>query len=140
MRGTRSIIPAAMVVALLAACTPAAVQPGWTYSPTTGGGQPNAPAPTTGAGGGGAGGTVLGTIELKGIDIGYEPAHVEVEKAGRYEVKFNNTGTIGHDVTFPDGTKVVAKSGETVSAEVDVPAEGLTFECSVPGHKDAGMT
>ena len=57
-----------------------------------------------------------------------------VPKAGTYEVKLVNKGSVGHDVTFADGTQIVAAAGETKTAEVTVPASGMSFKCSVPGH------
>lgn len=42
-------------------------------------------------------------------------------------------------MTFADGTQIIAKAGETVEGEVMVPPNGLTFICSLPGHKEAGM-
>ncbi len=83
---------------------------------------------------------VVGTVEITGIDIAFSPKTFTVPAPGRYAVTFVNKGAIAHDVTFPDGTKIVAKAGETQKAEVTVPAGGLTFLCSVPGHKDAGMS
>jgi nitrite reductase (NO-forming) len=53
-------------------------------------------------------------------------------------VNFKNTGSIPHDVTFQSGEKAKANAGETVSVEVDVPAEGLTFICSDTGPRAAG--
>ena len=76
---------------------------------------------------------------MTGVDLGFKPSELLVDKAGAYEVKLINTGSILHDITFPDGTKIEAKSGETASAVVTVPAEGLSFICSIPGHADAGM-
>jgi nitrite reductase (NO-forming) len=122
---------------LLAACTPAAQGtplPAWTYGPT----------PTdagTGGGGGGTGGepgAILGTIKLEAVDIAYKPTSVEVEKAGRYTIELTNSGTIAHDVTVGDDT-ATAKSGETVTLDVDVPAAGVEFHCSISGHTEAGM-
>jgi nitrite reductase (NO-forming) len=43
-------------------------------------------------------------------------------------------------VTFTDGTQAVVESGKDATITVDVPAAGLTFLCSVPGHAAAGMT
>jgi len=83
---------------------------------------------------------VLRTIELDAIDIAYEQPHVVVPTAGTYQVKLVNKGAIGHDVTFADGTQVVAAAGETKSVEVRVPAAGVSFKCSIPGHAAAGMT
>ncbi len=84
-------------------------------------------------------GPVIETLELKGVDIGYSPNNFLVEKAGRYKIKLINKGTILHDVTFADGTKIEAKAGETVEGDVMVPPNGLAFICSLPGHKEAGM-
>lgn len=82
---------------------------------------------------------MLGTLEVKGIDIGFTPNNLTVDAPGHYTIKFINTGSIMHDLTLPDGTKLVANAGETKTADVMVPAGGITFICSIPGHKDAGM-
>jgi nitrite reductase (NO-forming) len=124
-----------LLVIVAAACTPTAAAPGWTFTPAAAAASP-APAGSTAPDGAGG---VLGTIELDAIDIAYEQPHVMVPKAGRYEIKLVNKGEIGHDVTFADGTQVVAAAGETKTVEVTVPAAGITFTCSVPGHADAGM-
>ena len=126
---------AVVLAAVSVACTPTAAGPGWTFTPAAPGGSA-APAATTGSGGSGE---VLGKIALNAIDIAYETPHVVVPKAGVYEVSLVNKGTVSHDVTFADGTQVVAAAGETKSVKVTVPATGLTFMCSVPGHADAGM-
>ena len=70
---------------------------------------------------------------------GFRPAVVDVEQAGTYEVTLDNTGAISHDLTFDDGTKIVAEAGETVTGSVDIPAGGIGFICSIPGHEAAGM-
>jgi nitrite reductase (NO-forming) len=137
MRSIRWITLAACVVALLTACTPVATQPGWTYSPVGSHAGHVSPAPS-GSGGGG-GGQLAGTIDVTAVDIAYEPAELEVEKAGRYAVRLQNDGAIEHDITFADGTMAVAAAGQATDVEVDVPAAGITFFCSIPGHADAGM-
>jgi nitrite reductase (NO-forming) len=82
---------------------------------------------------------VLGTLEIHSFDLGFKPSALNVEKPGRYTIKFTNDGAIAHDVTFPDGTNLAAKAKETKTVDVDVPSGGLSFICSVPGHADAGM-
>src|SRR5262245_1748013 len=82
---------------------------------------------------------VIGTLTFRAFDLGFDPATVEVEQAGRYAVKFVNDGAILHDITFADGTVVSAEAGTTAKGEVVVPAEGLGYICSIPGHPDAGM-
>ena len=127
----------ALLAVLFAACTPAAgsKKPAWTFAPGLGGGASSPAAPASPAGGA----AIVGTIDIDSVDIAFEPTTVEVEKAGRYTVNLHNTGTVRHDITFPDGAKAIAEAGATASVEVDVPASGLEFICSVPGHADAGM-
>jgi len=81
----------------------------------------------------------LGTIEIRSFEMGFKPQQLEIEKPGRYTVTLINDGVILHDIAFANGTKLVANAGETVSGEVDIPAAGLSFICSVPGHEGAGM-
>ena len=46
-----------------------------------------------------------------------------------------------HDLTLPDGTTTGAvDGGASGTVEVDVPATGIAFICSIPGHAQAGMT
>jgi nitrite reductase (NO-forming) len=79
------------------------------------------------------------TIAIEAFDLGFKPATLAVPAAGTYDVSFHNTGSAIHDVTFADGTKLTADPGATVAGTVAVPATGLTFLCSIPGHADAGM-
>ncbi|GAC1668946.1 MAG: hypothetical protein NVS9B8_11540 [Candidatus Limnocylindrales bacterium] len=97
------------------------------------------PAPAAPA----AGGVAVaagGEIAIAAFDLGFTPATIAVAAAGSYAVVFHNTGSALHDVTFANGTKLVADPGATVRGTVQVPAGGLTFLCSVPGHAAAGMT
>jgi nitrite reductase (NO-forming) len=142
---TRSLLSLLVVVAAVVAvgCGSAAA-PTWTYAPNGDGdaasaSQPRAPAASEPAPSAAAAATG-GTIEIDAFDLGFEPAQLTVPAPGRYEVTLTNTGAIPHDVTFPGGEMAHANAGETGTVEVDVPAEGLTFLCSVPGHAQAGMT
>lgn len=127
------------LVLVAAACTPSAAAPGWTFTPAVPAAAVTAAPGDGGASGGAGSGQVLGTIEIDAIDLAYEHPHVMVDKAGTYEIKLVNKGQIGHDVTFADGTQLVAAAGETKTGTVNVPAAGLSFKCSIPGHADAGM-
>ena len=139
----------AIVLAVSLAGCGGAAAPEWTYAPSL----PDGGSAAVGGGGGGTAampeppaaskapaGDVLGTLEVTGVDLGFEPNALAVDTAGAYEVKLVNTGTIIHDITFPDGQKIEAQAGETASAVVEVPASGLAFLCSIPGHAEAGMT
>lgn len=79
------------------------------------------------------------TIEIHGFELGFKPENITVDKPGSYTIKFVNDGEIPHDITFADGEKIVANSKETKTLAVNVPAGGLAFTCSIPGHADAGM-
>jgi FtsP/CotA-like multicopper oxidase with cupredoxin domain/plastocyanin len=81
----------------------------------------------------------VGSIEIHAFDLGFEPAMVHVATPGTHVVRFVNDGGTLHDLTFADGTKVAADAHSTATGEVVVPAAGLGFICSVPGHADAGM-
>ena len=137
MRRPTRLLPL-LVAVVLTACT-AAAPPAWTFppagaaaSPAPGASEPAASSPTDP-------GDVLGAIEIEAFDLGFTPAAITVEATGTYEVKFTNTGSILHDVTFADGTKIEAQAGESATGTVTVPAGGIAFVCNIPGHADAGM-
>jgi nitrite reductase (NO-forming) len=139
MRRTIAILLGATLA--LGACT-AGKAPGWTYPPApSGGAAPSTPAePSVPAASAPAASAPAGeALEIEAFDLGFKPTTLEVPAAGRYEVKLVNTGSAPHDITFPGGETALANPGETVSVEVDIPAEGISFLCSIPGHADAGM-
>src|SRR5262249_7629393 len=80
-----------------------------------------------------------GTLEIHSFELGFKPNALTVEKPGHYTVKFVNDGAIPHDITFSNGAKLVANSKEIKTLDIDIPAGGTTFICSIPGHADAGM-
>ena len=139
MRRSTTLTIAFLVIASLTAGCASAAGPTWTFAPA---GAPtaapaeatSAPSPSSDAG------AVLGSIEIEAFDLGFTPATIEVEAPGRYEITLNHTGAIPHDVTFADGaTSGMVDGGQSGTMEVDIPAEGLTFICSIPGHAQAGM-
>jgi nitrite reductase (NO-forming) len=81
-----------------------------------------------------------GTIEIHSFEMSFKPAKLDVAKPGRYTIKLVNDGAILHDITFPGGVKLAANAGATASGEIEIPAGGVSFICSVPGHEQAGMT
>ena len=107
-------------------------------------GTPTPPAaaagsPTPEASASADGGEVLDTLTFRAFDLGFDPTSVDVEQAGRYAVTFVNDGAVLHNITFADGTVIEAEAGKTAEGEVVVPAEGLGYVCSIPGHADGGM-
>ena len=136
-------LPAVAILAIglvVAACA-SDQAPTWTYAPaaaaTTAPGAASAP-PAPGSSAAPAG--IAGTLDISAFELGFEPKDITVDAAGRYEVKLVNTGVVPHDLTFPDGTTTGSVAGGSPgTVEVDVPASGLAFICSIPGHSAAGM-
>jgi nitrite reductase (NO-forming) len=126
------------IATITAGCT-SATGATWTFPPNTQ--HSAAPAPTSSEPAPSSGSAaVVGALEIEAFDLGFNPASIEVDAPGTYEVTLNNTGAIPHDLTFPDGsTTGMVDGGATATLEVDVPAAGLTFICSIPGHAQAGM-
>lgn len=82
---------------------------------------------------------IVGEIEFHAFDLRFEPSDVTVDAPGRYRITLVNEGAILHDITFDDGTIITAEAGQTATGELVIPAEGIGFLCSVPGHGPAGM-
>ena len=85
-------------------------------------------------------GTEADPIVVRAFDLGFEPTKIEVAASGSVTLAMENQGAIQHDLTFPGGeTTGAVDSAATGTVTVDVPAAGLDFWCSIPGHKEAGM-
>jgi len=128
----RTLIIAIAATAILGGCTPStkAGAP-WTYAPV---GQPVAAQASA------SNGEALGVLKITAADLSFSPAMITVAVAGTYKVELANTGAIQHNVTFDDGTKIVAEAGKTATGQVTIPAGGVNFICDIPGHAAAGMT
>jgi len=130
LRTTAALLAAAVIAAGCAA----APAPHWTFSPVA------AAQPGASSGSGTATSDVLGTIDVTAADLSFDPSNIIVDKAGTYEFRLTNKGAITHNLTFADGTMVsVDAGGPAASVKVVVPADGITFKCSIPGHAEAGM-
>jgi nitrite reductase (NO-forming) len=137
-------VAAIVAAAILAGCTTTAAAPAWTFpvpaaaSPDIGAGPAAMPSMPGMEGSPGAMSHAL-VLEIHAFDLGFQPAALTVPAAGTYGVTFVNDGSTTHDLTFPDGTKITAESKQSVSGLVSVPAGGIAFVCSIPGHAEAGM-
>lgn len=80
----------------------------------------------------------LGTIEVTATDFAFDPADVQVDAPGMYEVVLKNNGSVVHDLTI-GSTKIAADPGQTSSAMVRLQEGTVQMFCSIPGHKEAGM-
>jgi manganese oxidase len=102
---------------------------------TNGTGGPSGGSPTPPPVGGGP----IGSIEVHAFDLGFNPAMVTVAQPGEYTVTFINDGGTLHDMTFDDGTVIKAEAHSTATGTINLPAGGINFHCSIPGHAEAGM-
>ena len=105
---------------------------------------PDGPASAAGAGAAGAAAAPVGdispgdTVEFNATEFMFAPADFLAEP-GTYSGVLINDGSIEHDLTFEGSEPIVAAAGESVEFEFTVPAEGVRYWCSIPGHEDAGM-
>jgi nitrite reductase (NO-forming) len=140
MRRSISSLVAVMAIAASVAGCGSSATAGWTFAPGVAPAAGQATASPASASSPDQAGTLAGTIELEAFDLGFTPGAITVDTPGRYALTLANKGAIPHDVTFPDGTTTgMVDGGESATVEVDVPAAGLTFICSIPGHAQAGM-
>ena len=81
-------------------------------------------------------------IIISSHDLGYTPISVDVPEPGTYLFILRNDGAVIHDLTFETGetTGQVQPGSASTPLSVTIPAEGLAFICSLPGHKEGGMT
>jgi nitrite reductase (NO-forming) len=140
MRGSPLLSVSVLTMAALVGACSTATAPGWTFPPPAAASAAPAtsaaPAPSSTA----AAGAVAGAIEVTSFDLGFNPKATTVDAPGRYAVTLKNTGAAPHDLTFADGTTTgTVNGGASATVEVDVPAAGLAFLCSIPGHAAAGM-
>jgi uncharacterized cupredoxin-like copper-binding protein len=85
-------------------------------------------------------GPVSPRLELTAREMAYEPDAIAVE-AGDVEVVLHNAGTILHDLRVADQPFILeAKAGETTTSKVTLEPGRYGLFCSLPGHREAGMT
>ena len=85
------------------------------------------------------------SLTVTGGEFGFQPNQIEVTPGQEVTVTFTNDGQLGHNLTIPAlraGTETI-EPGATVeftfTAPSDASAYPIEFECTVPGHSEAGM-
>jgi plastocyanin len=132
----RRILIFALAVLMLAACSRQAPEVTSQEQVPAGQRTEATPAADEGDGEGDGGGATF-----VAIDIAYESAP-DTLPAGETEITLTNNGQALHDVTFEelgDETVAAADGGETANGTVTLEAGEVTYYCSVPGHREAGM-
>ena len=85
-------------------------------------------------------GPVSPRIEITAHEMAFEPDAIAVE-SGDVEVVLHNDGTTLHDLRIEDQPFIMeAKAGETATSHVSLEPGRYQLFCSLPGHRDAGMT
>jgi len=94
------------------------------------------------AGSGGGGGEQLTTVELKTIDLAFEPKDWSIPADTDVTVNMTNAGVLSHDFAMEQPkpfTSEVLTGGAKTSFTLNLPAGTYDYWCSEPGHKEAGM-
>ncbi len=134
-------IAALVVIAAAAACGPDGPDAGGPAGAGSAASTGDAAAAAGGTGGDGGGVADIApgdSVEFVATEFAFEPSAV-MATAGSYSGTLVNDGTIEHDIKFDNGDAIVAAPGESVDFDFEVPAEGIRYICSIPGHADAGM-
>lgn len=79
---------------------------------------------------------------LNATEFVFDPNAIEVAAGAKLKLTLANKGTIEHDFTIDSlGFKVHAAIGTSETATTAALTAGVyDFYCSIPGHKEAGMT
>ncbi len=79
---------------------------------------------------------------LDAREFGFSPTTVTVNEDVPVNLTLVNTGSLIHDLTIQElGFRIIAAAGESATGGLVPAALGTYgFECSIPGHAQAGMT
>jgi len=81
-------------------------------------------------------------IAVTGAEFSFEPSQISVKAGDKVKIIFKNQGSTPHNLVIEDlgvRTKTIGK-GQTDAIEFTASAPGnYSFDCSLPGHKEAGM-
>jgi nitrite reductase (NO-forming) len=81
-------------------------------------------------------------VEIEANDFAFKPAEISLRAGEVVNLTVVNRGTTVHDLVVPAaGIWLVVPAGRSVTTgfRADRPGE-YEFYCSVPGHREAGMT
>ena len=81
------------------------------------------------------------TVEVVAEDMRFRPDHVEVPAGDRLVIDLTNADERRHDLVLGNGVgSAMIEPGGTARLDAGVIAVSLDGWCSVPGHRQAGMT
>ena len=83
-------------------------------------------------------------IKVTGTEFAFSPSNVPVKKGERVKLVFENKGSQTHDWAVEDlnlkTQRIKSNSQDTLEFQTPDKAGSYDIICSVPGHKEAGMT
>ena len=81
-------------------------------------------------------------VTIVARDFSFSPSELRISAGGTMNFVLDNEGSLPHDITIPElGFSLPAAPGATASAALSAARTGTyEFFCSVPGHREAGMT
>ena len=93
---------------------------------------PSAPAPSPGA----------TAIRVVARDFSFSPPELDIPAGRTVNVTLVNEGDLFHDITIPALDFALSASSDTSASGALTPATRGRYEffCSVPGHREAGMS
>jgi uncharacterized cupredoxin-like copper-binding protein len=118
-----------------AATSPAAASPAAGAGPAASPAAPSGPAAAQPPAGGAQ------TVDLKMVDIAFDPKTLEIPANTDSVVHITNTGATAHDFSI-DALKISTGDvapGATIDVKINAPAGTYKYYCNVPGHEAAGM-
>lgn len=81
------------------------------------------------------------TVAVKLIDLDVVPGEISVDPGTRLILEVTNDGGMRHDLAFPDGPATrMLDPGGSQRLDLGIVTTSRTGWCTVPGHKQAGMT
>jgi nitrite reductase (NO-forming) len=81
-------------------------------------------------------------VPVSGGDLFYDPDSLTIPADTDVTITLTNDGAVQHDLFQPDMDVQtdILEAGESGSVVVNLPAGTYRFWCTVPGHRDAGMS
>jgi uncharacterized cupredoxin-like copper-binding protein len=110
--------------------------------PGAGGGEasPVATPEASPSGGGAETSGLPTTVEVDMVDLAFQPAEIHIPANTDVTITAINKGALPHTFTLPDHADTGAVNpGESKDVTVNLPPGEYDFDCSEPGHKEAGM-
>lgn len=83
-----------------------------------------------------------GGFVIHTVDLAFQPTALTIPAGTAVTLRIENLGVIPHDVTIDQlGVKSdVLSRGQSTTVIINAVPGSYAFYCSVPGHKQAGMT